>query len=372
MKREERLTCDSPSVRVLFQLLRIALGKEDPSPMPDDVNWEEVYELSLHQGVGAIACDGLLALKECNINPILKYKWMGQSMVIEKKYYQQQKALLELNAFYQQQGIQLMLLKGIGLSLNYPIPKHRPSDDLDIFLFDPNDKTPQWEKGDEAIRNILKIDVDDSHHHHTTFSYQDVSVENHFDFINIYSHRSSKRIEQVLKSWALTDCLAIEQSPNTIVLPPTKFNALFILKHNALHFSVKGMSLRHVLDWLLFVEKYGKSVEWEQVCPVYQQENLFQFASILNTIGTKYLGFSQESFLSYSTDEKIVERVADDIIHPEFDEKGKSTLASALWVKPRRWWHNRWKHNLCYPDSLLSSFLYSLYAKILKPSHFIH
>ena len=68
------LNWDSPSVEVLFQLLRIALGKEEPSSLPNDVNWQEVYDLSLKQGVGAIACDGMLALKECSIDEELRYK----------------------------------------------------------------------------------------------------------------------------------------------------------------------------------------------------------------------------------------------------------------------------------------------------------
>ena len=64
-------------------------------------------------------------------------------------------------------------------------------------------------------------------------------------------------------------------------------------------------------------------------------------------------------------------RVFADMLCLEFKEKESGTLCSALWVKPRRWCSNRSKHEICYSDSLFSSFSHSLYAKILKPSHFI-
>ena len=85
---------------ILFKLIRIALGKEEPSPLPNDVNWKEVYDLSLKQGVGAIACDGMLALKECGIDEELRYKWMGQSMVIEQKAQNQWRSLCQLTSAY--------------------------------------------------------------------------------------------------------------------------------------------------------------------------------------------------------------------------------------------------------------------------------
>ena len=53
-----------------------------------------------------------------------------------------------------------------------------------------------------------------------------------------------------------------------------------------------------------------------------------------------------------------------------FSEQEKGSLSSALWVKPRRWWHNRWKNRLCYSDSLVSTFVHSFHAKIVKPDHF--
>ena len=356
------------SKECLFRLLRIALGKEDCSSLINDVNWKELYELAFHQGVGAIACDGMLAMRSCDIDEELRFMWMGQSMVIEQKYFQHKRVVYDLASFYEKKDINILLLKGYGLSLNFPVPEHRPSGDIDIFLFDRNTNLPVWDIGDDAIREAYNIVVDDSHHHHTTFEFEGQSVENHYDFINVYAHKSNERIEQTLKSWAMTDYRFLDTS---IVLPSDNFNAVFLLKHCAGHFASTGMKIRNLLDWLLFVEKYGDYVEWEKVYEVYRRERLDRFAAILNAIGVKMLNFPKELFVEVEEDNALVDRVLADILCREFKEKERGTLCSALWVKPRRWWSNRWKHDICYSDSLFSSFFHSLYAKILKPSHFI-
>lgn len=60
----------------------------------------------------------------------------------------------------------MMVLKGYGLSKNYPVPNHRPCGDMDIYLFG------DQEKADKLIAEELGIKIDNSHHHHTVFQFQ--------------------------------------------------------------------------------------------------------------------------------------------------------------------------------------------------------
>ena len=78
----------------------------------------------------------------------------------------------------------------------------------------------------------------------------------------------------------------------------------------------------------------------------------------------------KELFYDFEQDERLVERVIADILSPEFKEHEDGSLISGLWIKPRRFWKNRWKHNLCYKDSWISGFIWTTYAKLLKPRHF--
>ena len=149
-------------MQTLFQLLRIALGKEEPISLPNDVEWQDVYDLSLQHGAGAIACDGLLTIQDNAINEELKYKWMGQSMVIENKAKARWRALCQLADLFEQHGIKTYVLKGFSYASFYPNPFHRPSSDLDICLLG------DFEKGNQVVEKV-GIDVNRSESKHSHF-----------------------------------------------------------------------------------------------------------------------------------------------------------------------------------------------------------
>ena len=286
------LNWDSPSVEVLFQLLRIALGKEEPSSLPNDVNWQEVYDLSLKQGVGAIACDGMLALKECSIDEELRYKWMGQSLVIEQKYYQHKKAIAELADFYHRHNIQMMLLKGYGLSLNYPIPEHRPAGDIDIFLL----KKTELEHGgsfllggsvvakdaDLLLNKQLDIGVEKSKfEHHSHFTFSNLLVENHYEIGNTYSHRKEEVMLEEQLELLIKEKYVVEDNTN-IYLPSANFNAVFLMKNLYSHYTGGKISIRQLLDWSLFLDRFYECVEWDRVMEIWRMSGLKLFADIIN------------------------------------------------------------------------------------------
>jgi hypothetical protein len=130
------------------------------------------------------------------------------------------------------------------------------------------------------------------------------------------------------------------------------------------------MSIRQVLDWGLFMEKYHQEIEWKPYKTYLKQEGMFRFYNLMGLFCMHHLGFDASIFNGLYEDE-LLERFSNEILSPEFRDKEDGSLLHSLSVKPRRWWHNRWKNRLCYPDSAWSEFAYGLWAKILKPSHFV-
>lgn len=365
----------SPAAETLLKLIRIAVGNEDDFTLPVDIDWREVIELSYEQGVAAIACDGLQIAYDRNPAlqlPLdspemeqLKYDWFGAAIACEQEYSAHRGVISELSSWYASHGLHMMLLKGYGLSLNYPVPAHRPTGDIDIYLGD------GWELADRLISEEEGVKLDNSHHHHSVFTYKGVSVENHYDFINVHSHKSARWIEALLKGMAKENPVVEEIDGTSLLLPSPDFNALFVAKHNAGHFASTGMTLRQLLDWLLFVRVEGHGVNWRRVYPTYMRAGMVRFVNIMNTVGVRYLGFGESLFHDIEYDSAICERVLCDILSPECSLAENGTLLRSLWVKPVRWWRNRWKHRLCYRDSLLSSFLWGVHAKLMKPGHFL-
>lgn len=63
-----------------------------------------------------------------------------------------------------------------------------------------------------------------------------------------------------------------------------------------------------------------------------------------------------------------------DILHPEFGAppQKKSSLIKGLGWKFRRWWANRWKHQIVYREGLLLTFFVQLYSHLLNPKSLRH
>lgn len=365
-------------VDVLFKLLRIALGNETVLSLPADVHWSEVMALSVRQGVVAIACDGLQRLF-VEKDEILddwdeeeKYEWLMHALNLEKEYLAYQNAVADLARFYQSIGITMMVLKGYGLSLNYPIPSHRPMGDIDIYLMG------QQKRADRLMSERLGVKIDRTHHHHTVFHFEGQMVENHYDFVNIHAHLSNRRLERRLKQMAKDPSQAVMHTMpegTAILLPPPTLNALFLCRHAGAHFAAEKMNLRQLLDWTLFVKAYHEKVDW----PLFWQEaellNMHHFVLCLNAIAVEELGFEfawfnvPEELASYVADNRgMVMRVKNEILSPEYNAPDGRGSVRYVYSRFKRWRASLWKQQLVYSESMFVTFVVQVWSHLLKPS----
>lgn len=349
----------------LLALVRIAVTGSDENSLRGKTGWNDIMEASKEQGVSAVVLDALERLPS-GMRPLrpLLLQWIGQTSVMEEMYAHHKEQIAFLAEFYKKHGMRMLLLKGYGCSLCYPKPEHRPTGDIDIFLFG------KQEKADEAIENELGIRVRRTYHKHSTFGFNRVEVENHAEFTDGMSHKSNIRFERILMSvLEREECL---KSPtDNVLLPPPAFNALFLLRHTGEHFASNEITLRHILDVGLFFRQHHSDIDWPFVFDVYKSERMLDFFNGIATICVEYLGIDGSCFaaddekFSYKNDIELADRILADI----FKEKtalpmsmdGIKTAGQKLRYavgKSRRWWRNRWKYRLVYSESLAESFLW--------------
>ena len=113
---------------VLLELVRLGIGKDSNNKLPQGLDWQEIYNLAEVQNVTAIALDGINRLFEKGVNLDVDFQtkmdWIGAAQQIEMFYRQHEANMHQLAQFYQKHDIKMMVLKGYGLSLNYPVPNH--------------------------------------------------------------------------------------------------------------------------------------------------------------------------------------------------------------------------------------------------------
>lgn len=358
---------------VLLKLLRIGLGKESDVSLPICSDWKAVQSLSFDQGVGGVSINGLKKVFEYSPNARLTHdpnqhtmilmEWYGYVNLAENRYQENIKDTEELGRFFSNYDIPVMLLKGYGLSLNYPVPSSRPIGDIDLYFMG------RWKEADELVSTRLGIEIDNSHHHHTVYSYKNQSVENHYDFVNVHSHRSSKKIEEHFKALAIKS-MGSEVLPN-IYLPSPLLEVEYTARHAACHFASGEMRIRQMLDWLLLVEKESSFIDWPVFWKDIRWMGMEKFIMAMVNVGVKHLGFDISKFHISSDidlDNVLAERMLKDILHPKFTDKAKKGFFPYIsWIL-KRWWANRWRHEMVYSDSLIGTFFVQMWSHILKPT----
>lgn len=365
----EAVSNSIPFLQTLLELVKYGSGLSDKCIIPSHIEWKEIFSLACSHGLDAIALDGIQRGHNNHIHIDIdfdtKLEWIGNSHFEEVTYHVQEETISSLARFYQMHGIRMMVLKGWGLSQNYPNPSHRPCSDLDIYLFG------EQIRGDQLLENELGIKVDKKHHHHTLFEYKGVTIENHYDFFNIHSHRSTRKIENLLKSMAQNAVPVKTKDGVEVWLPSPDFNALFVLRHMATEFAARGMILRQVLDWGLFIKKYHQEVDWDRILPVIREINMHKYLDAVNYICYTYLAFDRDIFVGFGND-SYGERIFAELLSPDNNKLNRKGFVVNLYDRFMRWWHNRWKHQIVYPDSLLSTFFFQIHAHLMKPETLVY
>ena len=412
---------------LFLRLVRLGIGRTDKSGFKfqdsgfKSVDWVALKALADRQGLTALVLDGLNTVHgegfmvQGSMPQMLRLEWIGEVLQnYEARYKAYEKAIGSLAGWYNAHGFKMMVLKGYACSLDWPRPEHRPCGDIDIWLFgaqkeadevlshtdftDYTDKIAGQARNEGfRVQNQSRIGelenrvvIDNSHHHHTVFEWEGFVVENHYDFVNVHAHRSSREMEGIFKVLGdfknVDDNLNDNDKTNTngtnitnvlvngekVYLPSANLHALFLIRHMVSHFAAAEISLRQVLDWAFFVEKHGKEIDWKWLEGLLEKYHMRDFYNCINAIcvGDLDFEFNDNDNLNVDVDEELKDRVLGDILEPEWRATEPRGFFRRMVYKYRRWQGNAWKQKMCYTESRWSAFWSGIWAKMMKPASF--
>ena len=353
---------NSEAIYAFVSLVRLGIGHA-LFGLPQKLDWNSIQEIASEHGLTAIVLDGIQQLPEVKRPPQeLLLQWIGEVLHdYEYRYEQYRRTIAEMAKFYNSHGYKMMVLKGYACSLDWPKPEHRPCGDIDIWQFG------DYKKADELLKKERGITVEEDQHHHTIFNWGEFMVENHYDFINVHSHQSSKALEKIFKELGKDDSHCVEVHGEKVYVPSPNLHALFLLRHAASHFAAEGITLRNLLDWAFFMEKHSKEVDWKWLMPIVDEYHMHDFFNCINAICVEELDFNVSIFPSVHFLPDLKDKVFKDILNPEFQHEPPAQLLSRLAFKYRRWKANEWKRMLCFDESGCSNFISGVLAHLIKP-----
>lgn len=355
------------SYSALFSLLRSSLcnslcGKEIALLSVNE--WRHLIDLSFEQGIAAIAVDGLqkfygenpdVALEiDKEVLEDLKYEWFGEVLQAEDDYREHCQKVKEICQIYADNGFSPILLKGLGLGLNYLVPEHRLCGDLDIFLAGGKSLD-----GDLMIRERLGLEVTKSKRgHHSHWVYKGLLVENHYELSNSYfGGGKSRQFEKELQTLIATDTQKIsEESP--FYLPSTNFNAIFLFWHLGTHFCSEKITLKQLCDLLMYFRQRHNEIDWLMVYRIWKQYGMVNFAYAIGSVLVKYFAMPESLMPGMIYDETMAVRIMDDIL-----ENNQNTSKGLMRILnyPR----NAWKYRLVSGRSWIFPMFDSIWMHVV-------
>lgn len=359
------------------------MGWERDFTLPPDIDWKAVLTMATEQGVEAIAIDGYKAIKSNNPNTNLSLdsfenkplllEYLGRLRLVEQGNLQRLAALTELSQVLNGQQIPFLLMKGFACGQYYPNSAHRVCGDIDIY---PGDRF-------DECNNALKaagIDVEPYYYRHSASNINGVMVENHRILCDLRGPRRQTRDFEV--QLETEGKKSIKEGKDVVIggnviagakNPTANFNALFLPWHVSAHFAFERVTLRHLLDWTLFLVYEGKNIDVEQFQEAKQKYTYGyrKFADILTDLSIRYLKVPEQSLPSelvkdaFNFDKKLADRVFNYMFEGKPRERDENVWKSRC-NNVKRIWEEGWKYSELFGISTFAFFYYKLFGVIFN------
>lgn len=372
------------SREIVLKLVRVAMGWECDYSLPGSVDWAEVFNVAYNQMVLAIVTDGFEIC--CQHNPELKNnadstdgeddiitRAMSVAYLTELNYYRHLSALTQLSQAISTKDIPFMLMKGFACGRHYPNPKRRQCGDIDIY---PGDR---YNESNEALK-AAGIEVSPYYYRHSASVIERVCIENHKVLGDLRGPRRQTRdFEVTLEAEAKKSI----QNGEAVVLegdeipgaryPSADFNALFMPWHVSAHFAFENVTVRHLLDWALFLVHEGKDIDLQKLREAKQKYSYgySKFVDILTALSVKYLKMPADKVPheiledSVNVDQRLAEKVFDYMFTGSPKEHDESTWQSRV-HNVGRVWRDRWKYKELYGISFARFLYYKTIGVLFK------
>ncbi len=288
---------------LVLYLIRKALISNIESPFLSDVSneiWEDALILATRQGVLAICFEAIEQLSATQRPPLeLLLQWYGQTEQQKLQYEQIWAVARKLDKLWTAADITATILKGRSIAQYYPVPSHRYSCDLDVFI------EKDWENACKLLEE-KGIQLEHEVYKEVEFTLNDVYVECHRYITPIRGNKNLQEVERYLRSLLHSEPKVYFEG-TTLACPPLMFTLMLYIEHALGDFLQGNLLMKHIVDWVILRKQ---DVKWETFNLRCKKYKFDRFVALIDAMADVV-----EGKLTYESLSKSYQRLFDEIIH---------------------------------------------------------
>lgn len=318
---EERFTEEDYLLQLLSESLKKRDEHTDTILDSEKLDWNKFLTVAENHAVLPLLYDRLMeeTLSEENRERVEK----AGRRVVQQSYH-----LLFFSRYVtellQQQGIQVVLLKGPAISCYYPVPELRKSGDVDLLLLDKDKLVQAGKIFKEAGFNVEKKQI--TNHHLAVETPQGIEIELHTMLAEPFENNEINRYLE----WTVLEMKHHIQEKELmgINLPVLSdaYNAYYLLIHMLQHFLREGFGLKLLCDWVVFWNSKISKEETESYQRLVKESKLEGFSRMITSLCVHFLGLKDIGLCSLLPKEISREFIKDILEAEEFGKSNRERM----------------------------------------------
>lgn len=238
--------------KLFYELIRLSVGSCSVlSSHPSSHEWQSLRTKAIKQAIDGVSFEGFLKYQEFSENvqesKKIKLQWIASVLQLEQRNELTNLRAQQLTDFFSQGKFRTCVLKGQGIALLYPNPKHRRCGDIDLWVEG---------KRDDIVNYIRSkgVKVYDVHLVHATAEFfKDVPVEIHFCPSWMYNPILNRRLQMFFASQASAQFAHYDEKVG-FAYPTIFFNLVHSMVHINRHVFEEGIGLRQLMDYYFILK----------------------------------------------------------------------------------------------------------------------
>ena len=296
MDCESISTMNDATVWVVTLLIRKALNPGLAIEIPAGTDWQEALDFAISQGVLGLCFEALEKLP-ANQRPDLEMlmQWYGHTDKQCSQYERTWAVARKLDRLWSAAGIHATVLKGRAIAQYYPVPSHRYSCDLDVFI------GHDWERACKLLEE-KGVQLEFEVYKEAEFRLDDVYVECHRCITPYRGNKNLQKVERylrgLLESSRVQDvlgCFSTKAHPQgaeqgvqgrffegtTLACPPLMFTVMLYVEHALGDLQQDKLSLKHIVDWVVLRKQDFDRAAFEARCKEFRFDRVLALIEAL-------------------------------------------------------------------------------------------